>query len=93
MMSNRLDYFRELVERIQPGQCLRIHMHELCDIPMWHYHGAEFNPADQILEGIVGAAYEYCYRFDSFRNEYVFERLAIPSNDPVYVSPDRRAKQ
>ena len=78
------------VASLQPGLRLEIDERELCDLPNYEHKGGVFTPADQILENIVGSAYEFYYWYNSYTQRFIFERLKKPSDTPVYISPDRR---
>lgn len=53
-----------------------------------------FMPADWILEGIVGASYEFSHRRDEVTGNTIFRRRVKPFSPSqglrTYVSPDRR---
>lgn len=87
--------FVNLVKRLKPGQSIDICIRELRNsILPYEHNGAIFYPPDQILENIVGSAYEFGYR-ENFRDMTVrFFRLSEPHpSDSLilsYISPDRR---
>lgn len=88
-MSQTLDS----VKRLLPGQSIKIDRRELeLDYHYMRHNGAEFNPADCLLENIVGSSYEYGYRVDFLSGSIEFFRLNEPikSDDRSYVSPDQR---
>jgi hypothetical protein len=82
----------DLVRRLKPGTRIEISWIELRDaFPVWVYNNASFLPADQILEKIVGSAYEYVYTDNLRKRSVVFARLEKPVNyGEAYISPDRR---
>lgn len=58
----------------------------------WH-NSSYFNPADLILENIIGSSYEYYYEISNNLDKVTFYRLKnkLSRNDkPCYISPDQR---
>lgn len=93
-----IDYFRQQVARLKPGQCLAICERELalCE-PSSALAQFAFaldrrgSIEDRILEGIVGSSFEFSYERDPQKRVVVFCRLAHPLDDGrrASVSPDR----
>jgi hypothetical protein len=88
------------ISKLKPGFRMTIDRHILHDIhpvPMVGIGGPEWNAVDQIMESIVGSAYEFRYWTDPQTGNVTFERLREPLKDGerTYVSPDKRhrAKQ
>lgn len=87
-MNNQLQMLREQVEQLKPGQRLEVAREIMMfpTMPPW-------TPADEVLEGIVGSAYEFYYYKTLETGNIVFCRKEKPysSNEGLrsYVSPDR----
>ena len=91
------DFYRivDEVRSLAPGQRVTIPRHRLeLSAQSYECAGATFNPADQIMEKIIGASYEYGYREEFMMRAITFYRLEEPLDVPdyprTYVSPDRR---
>lgn len=87
-------HLTNLVKSLKPGQSIDIDANILSEIRSYGYSGGTFHPADQILEGILGSAYEFRYWENEMNRSVTFHRLAAPLNSELgvrsYVSPDRR---
>jgi hypothetical protein len=81
-----------LVGRLKPGQRIDIAIDTLRQITPYEHNGARFNPVDQILGNIIGAAYEFCAWENWERRSVTFERLKEPLTGGLrtHVDPDRR---
>jgi hypothetical protein len=85
---NELNMVREQVKAMQPGQQLAVSPAVLMfrTMPPW-------NPADMVLDGICGSAYEFYYYRDDRTGNIVFCRKIKPFPPDCgrmsYVSPDR----
>lgn len=79
------------VSRMKPGQCLEIDIRELQLIPGFAHKGFEWNPADRILENIVGAAYTHSYEVHPSGRTVVFRRHE-ETGQRHYQSPDQRGR-
>lgn len=79
-----------IVRNLKPGE--RVHVDERqLRFPSYEYNGAIFTAADQVLEKIVGAAYEFRYWLDHVNRCVVFERTITPVEyGQAYLSPDRK---
>lgn len=63
-------------------------------IGRFEFGGFTWNGADQVLEGIRGAAFQYSYRYDEETQMFWFYRwpvLPMNGDKRTYVSPDKRA--
>lgn len=87
-----LDCAVKHVRRLRPGERIGISRSLLDDIGRMEHNGARWNPADRVLENIVGSSYEFRYDINPASLEVMFERLAMPLTNGCksYVSPDRR---
>ena len=88
--------FKKLVADLKPGEQIDIDEGEM-DLdrtirPPFRHNGAFWTLADNVLEGIVGSAYEYGYFRRPQDRVVTFFRLKEPLTDGSlsYVSPDRR---
>lgn len=83
---------RKKIARLERGQCINMSMAFLkLEITGYYHNGAFFSPPDIVLEGIMGAAYEFCYVIHPSGDTVTFKRLAKPLETPTaYISPDRR---
>lgn len=79
---------------LKPGQCIDMSERVLADIGCHEHNGATFTPPDQVLENILGAAWEYGYDRIPQSRAVRFYRLPKPldyrGSERSYVSPDRR---
>lgn len=91
-MRNAKQYITAQVRQLQPGQEIRVSDLLLKEIHGMNYNGAIFSPADIVLGGIIGSAYEFGYREDYATRSIVFFRLEKPLTDgrQTFVDPDRR---
>ncbi len=88
-MSKQLEYLRQMVSSLRPGDRAEFSRDLLMiDCP------PPWKPADWILEGIIGAAYEFSYYRNTETGNIVFRRWQEPlqpeSGVRHYVSADRR---
>lgn len=85
---NLTQHWRRILRDMRPGQCLEISMRELYDVPA----PPGWNPAEWLLEGIVGSAYEYKLEEMPWSQRVRYTRLEKPLDGDLmaYVSPDRR---
>lgn len=88
-MSDALTYLRDTVRRLKPGQEIRVTWGLLKQVPQGYFN--EVAPADQVLRGIVGSAYEFTHREDPENQTTVFGRLKepLPTHQRTFVDPDR----
>ena len=92
-MTPYIHTIRQAVRAIPPGCRLQLNAAELKEMvgrptPGW-------NPADQVLSGIIGAAWEYWYTYDQETPTVTFYRRPEPLTDErfrTYVEPDRRER-
>lgn len=89
-----LDFLAHKVRSLTPGQemivsgCL---LSEIKPVRMAGVLGPEWNACDQIMEQIVGSAYEWEYQLIPESRNYLFRRLhKSDQKHRTYVSPDRR---
>lgn len=78
------------VDRMKPGQYLRVSLFELREIPSYWHNEAEFTPADRVLGNIVGSAYTHSYQIDYEQAYVTFMRHEEKPGVRHYASPDRR---
>lgn len=80
------------VSNLKPGFSVEIGRLDLADeFQGYHHNGAEFTPADSLLENIIGSAYEFSYSTNPRNGNTIFHRLVKPLEaGRSYVSPDRR---
>ncbi len=83
-----------LVSNLKPGQQIEISRNLLREVGSREYNGATFTPADNIMENIIGSAYEFWYQEVFATGNVIFGRLCRPLSDGgrTYTSPDRRYK-
>jgi hypothetical protein len=93
---SKFEIVKQMVRSLKPGEWLTVPELDLVlDLPRCFigFESAVCNPADRILEGIVGSAYEYSYQRDPIKREVTFRRLEKPIDSEdgrqTYVSPDR----
>lgn len=79
-----------LVSRLKPGEHIAIdsQMIEEAFRSFWH-KGAQFTPADRVLENVVGSAWGWSYSEDLYNRHITFKRI-LDDGERTYVSPDRR---
>lgn len=84
-----LEYLRQQVKAMRPGDEMQF-ARDLLMIPV----PPPWSPADWILEGICGSAYEFSHRRNEITGNVIFRRRKKPliGNDGLrtYVSADRR---
>lgn len=85
----------EIIGKIQPGHWHSVGwrvLHDIPPMPMVGIFGLLWSAEDQIMEKIVGSAYEFKYFRDELSGNVIFERLKEPLQNGArtYVSPDRR---
>lgn len=86
-----LGYLCARVDRLQPGEYLKIERHMMKEIPRYYHNGVEFTPADRVLENIIGSAYTHSYTVDERTGDVVFRRHR-ETGERHYTSPDRRTR-
>lgn len=94
MSHSALQYVVDAVAKLEPNQRVSMTKELIDDIGLFEYGGFTWNGADQVLEGIKGAAFEYSYRFDQETEMYWFYRwpaLPMDGDKRTYVSPDKRS--
>lgn len=91
LSTDSFRYVIDLVRSLKPGQAITISMRELSHaVPGFRHNGADFTPADRVLENIVGSAFEYSHSTDYANRSVCFYRHCWPSETKTYISPDRR---
>lgn len=82
------------VKSLQPGQNVQVDWRQLeSEFPFRQHGGAIFFPPDNLLENIIGSAFEYGYSISPQDRTVTFFRLDKPIekfDTYTYVSPDRR---
>ena len=87
------DWIVQEVASIPPDYSMDIDARLLDNATACYSHNnANFTPPDQVLENIVGAAYEFSYFIHPIKRIVTFSRLKKPIQDGqrTYVSPDLR---
>lgn len=80
------------VERLKPGERIKISRHVLSDIGRSDLvPGYTWTPAELIMENVVSSSWTIRFWEDPVTMDVTFERLEKESEEPTYVSPDRRA--
>jgi hypothetical protein len=85
--TQQLEYVRQAVKQMRPGYVMSF-ARELLYFPV----PPPWTPADWVLEGIVGSAYEFWYYRDHRTGNFIFRRRSHPVEGEfrTYVSADRR---
>lgn len=88
-MSDALTYLRGEVRKLKPGQEIRVSWSFMKHIGPDGWRSVP--PAERVLEGIVGSAYEFTHREDHEKRVTVFGRLKepLPTHQRTFVDPDR----
>lgn len=87
-----LQYCCDLVRKLEPGQAITIEESLLSEIgfaPLVGIMGPMWNPVEQIMENVVGSAWEIRTTENFADRSVTFYRCREPSESPMYVSPDR----
>lgn len=81
----------EIVDQMKPGQCLKVSVFDLMDIPQYEHNGTTFIAADRVLGNIVGSAYTHDYTevFDANEPYFLFRRH-VETGERFHEAPDRR---
>ncbi len=87
-----LQHAVELVKRLTPGQCIRFEkqfLSEICSAEL--IPGYTWSPAERIMERVIGSSWSIRFREHMPTGDTIFEKLQEESDQPTYVSPDRRS--
>jgi hypothetical protein len=83
----------DLVDRMKPGECLRVDVREMrLEIPSYEHNSATFTPADRVLGNIVGSAYTHSYTLDPMGDTVTFRRHE-DTGQRRFIDPDRRLQR
>ncbi len=91
--NRRLNEYIHKVASLAPGEAICFAVNEMTDdISSREYNGGRWNPADRVLENIIGSGHGWSYRLDEQRECVTFYRSKSPPPDGsyTYVDPDRR---
>ena len=80
----------EMIDAMKPGECYDVDIREMAsNIASFEHKGAVFNPADRVLENIVGAGATHSYRIHPNGRTVTFVRHEN-TGEQRYQSPDHR---
>lgn len=86
--NSQLGYVCDIVSGMRPGECVDFDIRDLRDIPSFFHNDTHFNPADRVLENIIGSSYTHSYHMHGCGRTVTFVRHA-ENGKRYYTSPDR----
>ena len=92
MKTNVLDWVADQVRHMEPGEVVSVDSFFFLDVPPFEHNGARWTPEEQVLEKIIGSAFEYSTSTDPMARTVTFYRHPEPCPEGAYrwISPDRR---
>lgn len=90
-----MEHIVRKVAQLGKGQSIEVTANALeLYVPAFHHNGVLFTSADNVLEQIMGSAYEFSYQVNELKRTVTFSRLKEPLTDgrKSYESPDKRNK-
>jgi len=86
-----LDHIVKMVSRLKPGQSIDCDLHCIYSVRKpCAIFGPVWNPVDRVMDRVVGSSWNIVPTENSMRHTVTFHRLEKESDEPTWISPDRR---